>query len=541
MQKAKLDKLLQELYAWNPKLKHKEDELISLIELMAKAKPDTKFDEVFAESLKKDLLSHRILLDSDEGLKDNNFLFNLKSMNKKIYIAAGATAILVVAILMINLNALRQSKITNRIALVNNSGDQFVKTKPGSFGSLALLSSTNNVNAKVATSAVSSDKAVSAPANMVASSKVVSAPTNTIASPSRMAISSGVIAAKSTTVSSNSTIMSPRIIAPMHSYIYVYKGDALDLASSTTGTVYRRLKGDGNLSNNLDSLISSKSFGPINLSSFSNLQTNSISLVENKKLGLSINIDFNEENISISQNWSQWQSDRDKCGDNQACWDSYRIKINDIPDDASLIKMTNDFLAEKGINVDHYGAASVDNNWRANYEASTDKANYYIPEEVSVIYPLVVDGQTVYDQSGNLDGLRVTVNLLQKAVSGVSNLTSYRYETSDYALETDSSKILALAEKGGYGSGVYYMNGTQDKITLELGTPVKSLIHFWRYANNVNDELLIPALIFPINNAPADYYGSKFITVPLAQEMVNELSTNNSGGGYGGTITPMIK
>ena len=57
-------------------------------------------------------------------------------------------------------------------------------------------------------------------------------------------------------------------------------------------TIYEVLK----LENNLDSLISTKSFGPISLKSFSNLQTSNISLMEDKRLGLNINIDFKEEN-----------------------------------------------------------------------------------------------------------------------------------------------------------------------------------------------------------------------------------------------------
>lgn len=69
------------------------------------------------------------------------------------------------------------------------------------------------------------------------------------------------------------------------------------------------------------------------------------------------------------------------------CWDSYRIKINDIPEDSILVNKTTEFLNDKGINLAHYGEAKIDNNWRLNYETSTDKANYYIPEEVSAIYP----------------------------------------------------------------------------------------------------------------------------------------------------------
>ena len=516
MQKDKLNLILQELYVWNPRLKTKETELIELIELMVKAKPDTNFDMAFAESLKKDLLSHRILLDSDEGLKDDNLLINFKNMNKKIYIITGSLALMAVVIFAVMINKVPK----NSLSFINSSKEQFVAAGPGAFGNLALLSPTNSA----------------APQETAAGSKTNSA----VAPTTQDSVASvGKMASPVLGLGGGGGTISSRLMMPVRSYDYVYKGDPLELTEATS-TVYRRIKGDGNLSSNLDSLINTKTFGPINLSAFSNLQTGSISLMENKKLGLNINIDFREETIYIGQNWLQWQSARDNCGDNQACWDSYRIKIGSIPEDSIVIQKTNDFLAEKGINLDHYGAAKVDNNWRVNYEASTDKANYYIPEEVSVIYPLVVDGKTVYDQNGNLDGLRVNYNLLQNAVSGVNNLTSYRFETSDYNLETDSAKILGLAQKGGYGSGIFYSQ-TQDKVTLELGTPTKSLIHFWRYTNNVNEELLIPALIFPVNNPPADYFGSKFITVPLPQEMVTELINNNSNGSSGGGITPMMR
>lgn len=514
MQKDELDLILKELYLWNPNLKDKEVELIDLIKLMVKAKPDTKFDQLFAQSLKKDLLSHRILLDNDDGLKENNFLFNLKNMNKKIYMAVGAVAVVGVFALMLTFDIASQNKTLSLLVDKANE-DQFVRSNPGAFGSLSSLSGT-----------------------AVAQNSGGGTVARTMESAIPMANNVGVNAVTEPLLIAGDTINS-KMIAPMFSYKYVYKGEVLDLTAAS-GTVYRRIKGDGNLSNNLDSLISTKSFGPISLKSFSNLQTSNISLMEDKRLGLNINIDFKEENIYIGQNWTKWQSERDNCGDNQACWDSYRIKISDTPEDSTVIDKTNNFLASKGIKLDHYGEAVVDNNWRLSYEKSTDQANYYIPEEVSVIYPLTVDGQTVYDQSGNLDGLRVSYNLLHKAVSGVNNLTSYRYETSEYSLSNDSAKIIALAEKGGYGSGIYYYDQNQNPITLELGTPTKSLIHLWRYSNNANEELLIPALIFPINNIPDNYYGSRYITVPLVQEMIDELS-NNSGGSYGGGIMPMVR
>lgn len=520
MQKDELMAVLNDLYSWNPKLKDKEEEVIKLINLMVEVKPDTKFDSSFADSLKKDLLSHRILIEEETNLNSfsSNILNNLKNMNKKLYVFGGALAMVGVLALVFVFNSLPSK---NKISLVAQpkSGDletQFVEAAPNAFGSLALLSSTGASNL--------------APKSGEA--------TEMMATDSRAAVSA---VAPVMGLGGGGDAISSKMIMPMTSYEYVYKGEVLEL-SDESANVYRRLKGDGNLSSNLDSLINTKSFGPINLSSFSNLKTSNISLSEDKPLGLNINIDFNEETIYIGENWLKWQSDRNNCGDNQACWDSYRLKIEQIPADEDLIVRTNKFLEDKGINLENYGTPVVDNEWRKNYETSTDKANYYIPEYASVIYPLKIDNQEVRDQSGNLDGLRVSVNLLHNAVSGVSNLSSYRFETSAYNLETDSAKIISLAEKGGYGSGFYYFNESQNKTVLELGTPTKSLIRFWRYTNNSNEELFIPALIFPVINTPADYYGSRYITVPLAKEMVAELEKNKSENNYGGGgIMPMVR
>ena len=120
------------------------------------------------------------------------------------------------------------------------------------------------------------------------------------------------------------------------------------------------------------------------------------------------------------------------------------------------MSQTDKFLNDRGISLEHYSKPQVDNYWRVDYEKTEDKSNYYIPESLNVIYPLLVNGESVYDQSGNLDGLRVSVNLLQNTVSGVNNLTSFRYETSDYNLETQSDKILNLAQSGGYSYSNYY-------------------------------------------------------------------------------------
>ena len=522
MQKTELNLILQELYSWNPDLKKREIELINLINKMVEAKPDTKFDKSFAESLKNDLLTNSLFLNTGRGLKKKYLLFNIpaggginKIMNKRIYAIVGSSAIVFVVAVFMIMNNIPTKKI-NGLSLLNTySSDQLVKSAPGAFGGLTSLNSasTSPVLAKGQVSVVDG-------AELIASAPNVGKAESALVTPN---------------VATRSMLAGPaRMIAPAYSYKFEYKGEPLDLKEGT-GIVYRRIKGDGNLSSNIDSLIGSNTFGPINLTTFSNLKTSNISLSEDKKLGLNINIDFNEENIYISENWQKWQSARDNCGENQACYDSYRIKISDIPEDSNLIAMSDSFLSAHRINLDHYGKPVVDNNWRSGYEIAADKTNFYIPEYSNLVYPLIVDGQSVYDQSGNIDGLRVTVNLLQKAVSSVSNLMPYRYETSEYPLETSSDKILGLALKGGNN---YYYNNGQPEVVIELGTPFKSLTRYYRSKNNVNEELLIPALIFPIKNAPADYYGSKFITIPLVKEMADEMISN---GSTGGGIVPMMR
>ena len=528
MEKDKLENILQDLYSWNPKLRAKEAELIKLIEVMAEARPDTQFDENFAASLKKDLLSHRILLDDDEGLEENNFVFNFNHMSKKIYVGLGAIAVCGLAVVAILVSRIQDAPMISYIEpdqlAVKDNLAPLVQTRPGAFGSLASLSvgTVNNSGAEIMAGSATAGNDIA-----VTSVEGKMSPDASVQS---------MAAAPVLGLGGFGGDMG-RMILPMRTYEYTYTGEPIELAVSSD-KVYRRLKGDGALGGNFDSLVNGKMFGPLDLKSFSGLQTSYITLNENKRFGYSINIDLKEENIYIGQNWQQWQSERDQCGDNSACWESYRIKIENVPGDETLISKANQFLSEQKISLTHYGEPQIDNVWRLNYETASDKANYYIPEEISVIYPLVVDDQKVYDQSGNLDGLRVNVNLLHDRVSGVSNLTPYRYEVSEYALETDSEKVLNWALKGANNYGIYYSEGAE-QISLELGTPTRSLIRYWRYNNGLNDELLIPALIFPINNRPSDYYGSRYVVVPLVQEMLDE-AIKNYGGGYGGDIMPVM-
>lgn len=509
-----IEKILQELYLLDPSLKQHEAQLITLVSQMSELKPDTKFDLAFANRLKKEILKN-----------SSTFKINLNFMNKKIYLTAGSVAVLGLIVLffvvdwrvsnvgpMNNLQT-EQPKVTSL-----KTERSIVKLARGAYGSLASAVGASNVSGESAR--------VQAVAGMGGGREIMA-----VAADSASGVTSSM------TVSSPSFV-DAKMIAPMRNFKYVYKGDALDLTVDS-GSVYRRLKGDGYLASNLTSLISNQDLGILNLQSFSNLKMTNLSLTEDRELGLMVNLDFNEDTIYIFENWEKWRSpERDACTDD-TCFNRFRLKISEVPSDTDLITMSDNFLSRYNINLDNYGTAQVDNSWRAGYEISTDINNYYIPEIATIVYPLKIDDALVRDQSGNYYGLRVNVNISKKAASGLSGLSPYRYEASDYALETTDSRLMKVLENGGWNRFYYYGLESSNPTEVELGTPTKSLVQMWRYTNNKSEELLVPALIFPVLNAPSDYYGQKFVSIPLVSELVDELLVEPNQGGGGIGIMPM--
>jgi hypothetical protein len=475
---------------------------------MSELRPDTKFDSAFAARLKKEIL------------KNNNqaFKINFNFMNKRSYFVTGSLALLAVVVLFVvadweNWRGNKKPAIlsyVNKGEVTTKDDSYLVKLVDGAYGSLVGASSnTGTGNLASATDSLASAKAIA---------------------PQGLGGGGGLETTAVTAV--NPAISSKMIAWPMYNFKYVYKGDALDL-QETSGSVFRRLKGDGFLSGNLVSLISNEDLGVLNLKSFDNLKMTNLSLVEDKNLGLMINVDFNDDSVYMYENWEKWRiPERDACTD-EACFSRFRLQLSDVPSDNDLIAMSNDFLDKYNINREHYGQPVVDNLWRENYEKNPDKSNLYIPEYVVVVYPLMLNNQPVFDQSGNYSGLRVTINLLKKAASGINGLTPYRYEESSYALETDATRLNKVIENGGWNRIYYYNQGEGAKTTeIELGTPTKSLVQMWRYTNNRSEELFVPALVFPVLNAPTEYYGQKFITIPLVKELVDELLVEpNQGGG----------
>lgn len=521
----KLQDILEELYQSYPDLKKYESELKDLMLEMVNNKPEVKIDEFFVSNLKKKLLTSLSL----NKKKNNKFNFNI--MNKRIFIAAGslvAISILLIAAISIYGPESKKDSVWNIASLINNKNEEVLvdKLAPGSFGSLKTLSysvSDSNQAMRNAPLGMGGEEAVEA----VAPLGVVN---------SRVAIGAGGREAVSS------------MIMPYFGFNYVYTGDEINL-EETSGAVYKRLKNQESTAKDLARTLNSFNFPGLSLKSFDNLQVNNISFSEDKDKGLMISFDLKEGNVYIFENWEKWLiPEREACGSNEACYKQFNIKESDIPTDERAISLANDFITRHNIDISQYGEPIVDNNWREYYASSPDKTNYYFPSQVSVIYPFLIDANPVRDQNGSYTGLRVNIDVLQKRVSGLNGLMVYRFETSDYQLETDSGRIIALAEDGGYSRN-FYRGNTDDLPKVELATPEFSYIQMWRYRDNKSEELLIPALIFPVVNKPVEfYYGSNYIAVPLVAELIEELEKEQDnwllmrqeeGGVEGGNIEIM--
>ena len=524
MQKDQLNNLLRELYAYDANLRRYEKELIAVITQMSDLRPDTGFSPVLAQKIKDQLM---LRIQNQSQVKEKIVSFNIfNNMNKNIYIYAGLSAVFVLAIsiVMLNLSPTFQNNISqleisdDMVAsefnyeeqLLEKNQDAIVRAPAQAFGSLRSLA-VNGENNLMAT------KEAGAPLGLGGDS---------------MAVTPMPIEGRS-------------MIAPYFNLDYKYIGDDVVL-DEQSGDVFQRLPYEGAAAVSVLNALSGFKLADVSLANFDNLRAQSLSVVEDKDKGLGINFDFVTGTVNMYENWPQWRiPERENCGDDQACWRLWRVKIEDVPSDVELITLANNFLSEHQIKVSAYGQAIVDNNWRLDYERSADKENYYIPEYVSVIYPLLINDQAVRDQSGNYAGLRVTVNIVQKRVSGLNNLSVYRYQASSYPLVTDFSRIVKAAENGGWNN--YYFFSEENNMELNLDTPELSYVQIWRYANNENQELLIPAFIFPvINTTEAPFFAQRFIIVPLVQEMLEELEqqqaqrkNNDNGNNNDGVVDIM--
>lgn len=307
--------------------------------------------------------------------------------------------------------------------------------------------------------------------------------------------------------------------------VYTYKIDG-EIPALTDAQVQVLRRNKVVTDSDAKAILNSFNLGSIDLGSFGSLKTDSVSLYQDGKNGYMMYISFREGSVSINQNWETWDHPESKCT-TEACYQQYRIKESDIPADDVLIGVANGFVKDHGIDLSQYGEPEVDNSWRVSLAAmsAADRAMYWFPESARVIYPQLVDGKPVYEQGGQKAGISVGVNVRQKKVSDVYGILSQNYTRSSYEAVTTSGAIIDFLARSGnmYGGGMP-PNTIPEKIEITLGAPTLAFTKVYNYENGRSDELVVPALVFPVKNVPeGTYYYNQSVTVPLAKELMDKM------------------
>lgn len=311
------------------------------------------------------------------------------------------------------------------------------------------------------------------------------------------------------------------VIAPKSiKYNYIYRGGNFDLFNPEE-KVYKKVPLD--LSKKFINKFSSSDF-LIGTEKFTNLGVSNFSLVEDRDYGYNISYYIEDGSIALYKNWKRWPRVEEFCGgwQNTECIDKYRLSFNQVLPNEEVLAIANKFLTDYGVDLGSYGEGEVSNDWLRYYFLSDDKDSYYIPDSVHVVYPLQIDGKTVYEEYGAKSGLSLDVDNRARRVSELFSLSFQNYESSAYKTERDQEKILSIAKNGGFYPYYDYAEGDDyEVIDIELGTPSLELVRIWQYDNikMTNQELYVPAYVFPVvSESRTSYFDRKNIVVPAVSD-----------------------
>jgi hypothetical protein len=478
-----IENIIQEIFELDPKLRTHEVEVRRVIEILLQNMPEPVINEVFIAELRAKLQSSSISVSQSENSRGGNFFSGLFSKPSRVsYALAGVAGMAVLLLLVVPF--VKMSPISNlRNVATNLQRPSIVALAPSAFGKLAMNGGTQTQSA----SGVESDRA--------------EAPLGSPAAISARPQSGG---------GGSATDSAMRIWPNFPPVALKFAGEPIEFQENAMA-VYRRLI-DRNVASQFASAFTKLPNGLIDLAGQGNLQLLNVQLVSPGSEGMSYNFDLREGRLYINQYFEGLVMP-----DRQASED-------DILPENELVDIANSFLRDSGIDMNSYGQGVVDQQWRGPYlmeKANGNAATAYVPSIMNVTYPLIVDGNKIYDMSGNPSGISVQVNIFSRRVVGAGNISVLNFEKSDYTIETDFSRIVAMAEKGGMYGFWYPSENIKE---LELGTPeiIYTLYYQYDEATGQNKELYVPALKFPIINAPKDsYYGPQNIVVPIVKDILD--------------------
>lgn len=483
----RIQEILNDLYALDASFRKHEAKLIHLIGELLAHKPNITIDAQFAQHLRNKLMVRA------RDLEEAQPHYNSRAVKKLSWFTYAFASLGLVALVASSAlyyqSQIRAPQTAKEIISLLSKDTQVKSLEPNSFGSLSQVSF-------AAAGGRGGDTAQT-------EASVPNAAPDAVKEPSSLSIDPGRGGG----------------FAPVN-FRYTYSGDAFNIPGENLD-VYQRNSGSANQDG---SIFSQVSLGLLDLGKFRNRILDSLSIAENREFGYQISANFRQGTVSIYENWEQWPMPYKMCDSNptESCYQNLRLKPEQVPADEEVIATANAFLNEYGIDIRTYGEPVVQNFWREELARSTDPSLMYVPDVVSVVYPVKLNNEIVYDESGNPSGLYVSVNVRFNRVSAVSELSAPSYQTSAYQTEQDSARIIKLAETGNFRGYPVYNDPNAPTETIELGTPRLGYARVWQYSGSTSRELYVPAMIFPVTKAaPSGYYMPKNIVIPIIKEILD--------------------
>ncbi len=478
----KIDTILNDLYRIDPSFRSHEKELRKLVSELVTSTPDTKFDGAFAARLRAELMQKfpqvSPILKTARRIPSPYFSrFSFSSSYVFSHVRSWAPTALILLLLPFSYVGIRHlaSNPSTGFEVQQQISDKGAQA----FGTIAVPTTVKNTRVAFLPE-LAPTPAMVAPVNVVTS-----------------APAAGKVTAMSAMNMQSTKISMTREPQPETSISYTYAGAPLT-ALNSSGKVYKRIT-DGETTDDLSHIIQTSNFSVLSLTSFTNLKPRTMELAEDAPLGYVLNIDFNQGLININPDWPKWDSIDNASGEFV------------IPDDATLIAISNKFLKDHNINMSLYKAPIVIRDVSTAAGAKVSAAN-----TVTVTYPIMIDNMAVYDESGQPYGLQVAVNVSAQKVASVTNLTSQKYESASYDLISDAATVLSEATSSAPAGAPV----TSKTIKANLQTPEHVLTKIWKAGTegSVGTELYIPALLFKATNETASSTILQPVIVPITKQ-----------------------
>lgn len=314
----------------------------------------------------------------------------------------------------------------------------------------------------------------------------------------------------------DSKMIAPGEPYPMYSVEYVYDGDiTLPDPSALQGYKRTPLKSGSKAELLKGTFVE----GLMNIDALKSLSVINVSLSEGGDEPLMVNVDFNEGYISLNRQIDYNKRPESSCKD-EACYERYRLKERDMLSDERTIELANEFLNKLGVNMSAYGEPIMQNDWRMWLEREVDPANYYFPEQLSVIYPYLVNGNPVFDEWGNPSGLSVNVDVRLRAAIGLWGLRTMNTVKETIEPVKDPELVREVLRTGGANG---YLPEDADLLQAKLGVPdlVYVTQYNWDEEDMIGYEVYVPALYFPVTMMPKESYEfRKAVVIPLSADML---------------------